>query len=228
MSKDIEFPDGSTENLKLWKSVEKTPPDMTKEVAFGKRRFTAVDPQWQMRVATALWGPYGYRWGLRNMRYDMVQVHEHDDKGGYFASAVILQADFFYPLGDKEVSFPVLNEDYFKAGDDTLKKLVTNTRSKALSWLGFSADVFMGKFDDKNYVKDLKVKFGEQDEFVNKIKSAVLTATDLQTLSQHSRRLDEIIADTTLDDEIVAKELKELIAQRKRELSAKIKPAHES
>lgn len=204
----------------LWKQVEKTPPGMTKQVSYGKRKYTAIDPQWQLRVATAIWGPYGQRWGMRNIHYQMVDVHEHDDKGGYLASAIILKVDFFYPVDGKEVSFEILNEERFKPGDDTLKKLVTNTRSKALSWLGFSADVFLGKFDDVDYVKDLMTKFGEQDAFVTTATSRIRTAKNLAELKKCETRLDEVIADETLDDVAVAQELRELVAQRRQELKA--------
>lgn len=229
MSKDIELAaETSTEgreNLKLWKSVEKTPPDMTKEVKFGKRHYTTIDPQWQVRVATALWGPYGLRWGLEDLEVKTIETQEFDinlvqkgSNGNYLATGVILKAKFFYPMDGKKVSFEILNDDKFRLGDDTLKKLVTNTRSKALSLLGFSADVFLGKFDDTSYVKDLKVKFGDQDAFVNTIATAVRTAKDLSALEKCKDRLEEIIADGTLDDVAAAQELLELVAERKRAL----------
>lgn len=226
MSKDTELAaETSTagkENLKLWKAVEKTPPDMTKEVRFGKRHYTTIDPQWQMRVATALWGPYGFRWGMRKLDWKIVETHEFDATlKQYLASAIILKAEFFYPVSDKEASFEILNDDKFKLGDDTLKKLITNTRSKALSWLGFSADVFLGKFDDVGYVKDLKAKFGDQDAFMNTIATAIRTAKDLDALAKCKDRLEEIIADQTLDDAAAAQELMELVMERKRELSVK-------
>lgn len=224
MSKDTELAAETTtegrENLKLWKSVERTPPDMTKEVKFGKRHYTTVDPQWQMRVATALWGPYGKDWGMRNLDYKIVETHETDAQGHYLSSAIILKAEFFYPVGEEEVTFEILNDDRFKADDETLKKLVTNTRSKALSWLGFSADVFLGKFDDTTYVKDLQAKFSTQDAFVNTIATAIRVAKDLDGLAKCKERLEEIIADQTLDDAAVAQELLELVAERKRALSA--------
>lgn len=209
------------ENLKLWKSVDKTPPDMTKHVAFGKRKYTTIDPQWQLRVATALWGPYGHRWGMRNLDCKMVEVHASDAQGKYLESSVFLKADFFYPVDGEEVSFEIWNDDKFRSGDDTLKKLITNTRSKALSWLGFSADVFLGKFDDTAYVDSLKKKFGDQDAFMNTIATAIRTAKDLNALAKCKERLEEIIADQTLEDAASAQELMELVAERKRELKGK-------
>jgi hypothetical protein len=223
VSKDTELAAESStegkENLKLWKSVEKTPPDMTKLVSFGKRKYTTIDPQWQLRVATALWGPYGHRWGLRSLDYKIVDIHATDAQGHYLESAVFLNAEFFYPLDGREVSFEILNDDKFKSGDDTLKKLITNTRSKALSWLGFSADVFLGKFDDVKYVQTLKALFDDQDAFVNAIATAIRTAKDVDALAKCRERLEEIIGDGTFDDVAVAQELKGLIIQRKRELS---------
>lgn len=230
MSKDIELAaETSTEgkeNLKLWKSVEKTPPDMTKEVKFGKRHYTTIDPQWQLRVATALWGPYGHRWGMRELEYRIVETQEFDinlvqkgSSGQYLATGIVLKAEFFYPVDNKEVSFEILNDDKFRLGDDTLKKLVTNTRSKALSWLGFSADVFLGKFDDTAYVKDLKLQFGEQDAFVVQAAAKIRTAKDMNTLKMCENRLNELIAHGTLNDPAVAQELKELVEERRQELS---------
>jgi hypothetical protein len=158
---------------------------------------------------------------MRNMDYRLEEINEKDAEGRYKASIVILKATFFYPVDGKEASFDVLNDDKFRAGDDTLKKLITNTRSKALSWLGFSADVFLGKFDDTAYVKDLKAKFGDQDAFMNTIATAIRTAKDLAGLAKCKERLEEIIADQTLEDATAAQELMELVAERKRELAAK-------
>lgn len=244
MSKDTELASEVTaeakQNLTLWRSVEKTPPDMTKDVKYGKREYTAIDPQWQLRRATALWGPYGHRWGLRNIKYQIVEMKGNDvvtlqtkDAQGkvvqsveqmadYIKYSIILEAEFFYPAADgKEASFPIINDDKYQADDEVLKKIITNTRSKALSWLGFSADVFLGKFDDERYVKTLTAIFNDLDAFVNTIATALRTAKDLPTLNKHKERLEEIIGQGTLDDVEKAQELRELFVVRKHELSAK-------
>ena len=187
MSKDtelaVEESGEGQENLRLWKSVDKTPPNMTKLVSYGKRKYTTIDPQWQLRVATALWGPYGDRWGMRNLEYRFIDIHDRDEKRTFMTSSVVLKAEFFYPVNGKEVSFEILNDDKWTSGDDTLKKLITNTRSKALSMLGFSADVFLGKFDDAKYVQTLKALYDDQDAFVSTIATAIRTAKDLDALS---------------------------------------------
>lgn len=207
-------------NLSLWRSVEKTPPDMTKYVK-ARGGFTTIDAQWQLRKATSMWGPYGERWGMRNITHQIIEMKRKDPGGESVTYSIIVKADFFYPHPEhgSSVVFEIINDDEFIPGDDTLKKLITNTRSKALSWLGFSADVFLGKFDDQKYVQTLTSLFDNQDAFVNTIATAIRTAKDMGALNKCKERFEEIVGDGTLEDVAVAQELKELIVERKRELT---------
>lgn len=244
MSKDTELAEEKTyeakQNLVLWRSVENTPPDMTKDVSFGKRHYTAIDPQWQLRRATALWGPYGHRWGLRNIKYQIVEMKGNDvvtlqtkDAQGkvvqsveqmadYIKYSIILEAEFFYPAADgTTVHFPILNDDKYQADDEVLKKLITNTRSKALSWLGFSADVFLGKFDDTKYVQGLRAKLEEQNAFIESASARILAAKDLAALAVCEKRLGEVAQDQSRNlDRAVIKHLEELIKERRRFIDA--------
>ena len=56
----------SNENLKLWESVCITDPDMVKKERLSGRLITAIDPQYQRRKATEVFGPYGIGWGVRD------------------------------------------------------------------------------------------------------------------------------------------------------------------
>ena len=60
-------------NLELWNKVQKTDPDMTKKVTFG-REFTAIDPTYQMKNATEQFGRYGTTWGLKNISIDYIDI----------------------------------------------------------------------------------------------------------------------------------------------------------
>jgi len=137
------------ENLDLWNRVCTTDPKMTKEVSFG-RKFTAIDPQYQIKNATAEWGAYGSKWGLKDIErnFDLI-----DEKGN---TILLMIAKFYYPNGEFELStsakmFPGKTP---KFDEDIFKKTETDLLTKALSKLGFNADVFMGKFDDNRYVAE--------------------------------------------------------------------------
>jgi len=202
-------------NLKLWRKVEHTPPAMTKTFLRDGRQVTTPDPHWQMRVCTSLWGPYGGKWGFRELSYT---VHSVDDR-----VVVILSATFFYPDPDLIspcLDFPIINDEVLVPGQDMMKKLITNTRSKALSWLGFSADIFMGKFDDVQYVRDMNVKFEKQNALVEAVMVKVPTAANMEELQAHREKLHRLIANKTLDDDVVARELLDLCTAKEQELLA--------
>ena len=127
-------------NLEIWDKVWQTNPDETTPVEFGARKFTAIDAYAQIKRATELWGPYGSTWGFKELHIWAV------DKQVY------IEGTFSYPKGQ----FPVANN--ISVGKDSVKKLTTDTLTKALSMLGFNADVFLGLFDDNKYVAEMRKK----------------------------------------------------------------------
>lgn len=136
-------------NLKLWESVEKTDTNYVKEVTFG-RKFNAIDPTYQTKTATNHFGPYGSKWGLRNIKIDYIDTVAPE-------KIAVLTANFFTPDGEVSTGNAIdIVSAKGKTDTDFMKKLITNTISKELSRLGFNADVFLGKFDDERYVQSLK------------------------------------------------------------------------
>jgi hypothetical protein len=45
--------------------------------------------------------------------------------------------------------------------DNFAKKIETDALTKAISKLGFNADIFMGKFDDVRYIEEMKKEFAQ-------------------------------------------------------------------
>lgn len=133
-------------NLDLWERRKKTDSKYTKHV---KQRggYTSISPQYQMREATEEFGPYGSGWGLCNtsFKWDLKEQ-----------GLVIIDSMFFYVVDGERKEFSISNAWQFMMGakvdPDFAKKAETNTISKALSRLGFSADVFMGEFDNQEYL----------------------------------------------------------------------------
>ncbi len=199
MSKDIVTAEQYALNMKLWDAVKTTDPDHQRPVKYGKREFTTVDPQWQVQQATKLWGPYGDKWGLRDIKHEIIRMDGIGTDGPYVEYAIVLSAKFFYPsVSGEEASFEVMNDDKFSRGQETLKKLVTNTRSKALSWLGFSSDVFMGMYDDVDYVRDLQERSKEQNAMKDKMLAVIAAASSLEKLASVKQRVDVAIGNNKL------------------------------
>lgn len=144
----------SDNNLGIWSQVEKTDLSYAKKVN-QRGGYTAISPQYQLKQATKVFGSYGKGFGLSESDFDMSLFES--------LGVVMHKAKFFYVTDGERVEFPISNaiQATTGAGDkkrvdvDFAKKVETNTVSKALSKLGFNADVFMGMFEDNQYMQEL-------------------------------------------------------------------------
>lgn len=158
-------------NLDLWRKVSETDPNHTKEVTYG-RKFTTINAQYQLMKATEQFGPYGLGFGIKSIEYHMVPtVHDQVMLIGnavFFAQLnstdrtefPVSSSIFFVELINKTVSNVKVKE--LVADDEAYKKIETDITTKALSKLGFNADVFLGRYDDNKYVNSLKKKYAEE------------------------------------------------------------------
>lgn len=162
------------DNLRIWKEVETTAPSATKMANLGGRPVTSISGTYMFKRATEVFGPVGDGWG-----YDVIE--ERFDKG---APIFVVQEDKTKLNVCDEVMHTLRVKLWYKnkAGErcevqhyghtpyiqsskygpytdyDAPKKSMTDAIKKCLSMLGFSADVFMGMYDDVSYVEAAKVK----------------------------------------------------------------------
>lgn len=171
----------SKENLELWNAVEKTNPKYTKKANVKGNNITAISPQYQIKNVTEQFGSYGKTWGFKTLDFDYTLV---DNLG-----LVVLHAVFFYPGGE----FPIKNAQALfidnaktKIDDNFAKKLETDTLTKAISKLGFNADIFMGLFDDVKYLAEVTKEFANPKpnataEILEKAKAGNFTIEQIKT-----------------------------------------------
>ncbi len=135
-------------NIDLWKQVEQTNPEHTKTVN-QRGGFTAIDAYSRFKRATEVFGPVGKGWG-----WDECSSGFEGPTGGLWVTSIQL----WYVLdGERYTLGPVTSmaEVTGKRTDlDAPKKVLTDCLTKSLSYLGFNADVYLGKFDDSRYVED--------------------------------------------------------------------------
>jgi len=223
------------DNLKIWSAVEKTDPDSTKKVTFG-RTFTAIDAHSQIKAATEQFGPIGQGWGY-NTDYGFQTIG--DD--------VLVWCDlvlWWAKPGEWEgIKTPGYNSQYgpvrgmaqvtaWTAGrkdrkapdNDAAKKAMTDALTKALSHLGFNADVFLGKFDDNKYVQQRqsdvdKENTAEQAKYLEKRKAFINAITKAKTAEKADTILDEYREWVSTLEPAVASELKMWVDKKKKELT---------
>ena len=142
------------DNLSLWNSVEKTNPKYTKKAKVGGMSITAIAPQYQIMMVTEQFGVYGKTWGFKNIELDYSLVEKYD--------MVVFKGTFFFPEGQFEIINSgklFINNAKTMLDDNFAKKIETDTLTKAISKLGFNADIFLGKFDDVRYVNEMNAEF---------------------------------------------------------------------
>ncbi len=141
------------ENLELWNSVQDVDLKFTKQVRVaGKQPFTNIDTYEILRMATKQFGSYGKGFGIKSMVWSEKELGD--------TTLMVLDAVFFYPDGE----FPYRNSlkyiyktksGYLKVDEDANKKLITNTIGKCLSMIGFAASVYLGLFEDQEYMNEM-------------------------------------------------------------------------
>lgn len=166
-------------NLTLWNAVETTDPNFTKPFKRGGGfSGTATNVTYQLKKATELFGPVGIGFGWTVM-------HEEILTGRDDTMVHKLRIEFWYEWSGKIGKIESFGQTEFSGkrssgnlytDEEAPKKSLTDAISKALSWLGFSADVHMGKYDDNKYVEDLKKKYGQDGKAVELILATIQSA----------------------------------------------------
>lgn len=144
-------------NLEIWNKLGKTDPDLTKSFDNGRFKGTAISPVYCYSKMTEAFGPIGKGWKAE-FKKDRFPLPNGE-------IMIFVDCALYTKEGDKW-SEPIMGSggDYIyrltkngpKADDDAEKKACTDAITNAMKFLGMSADVHMGKFDDVRYVENLK------------------------------------------------------------------------
>lgn len=159
----------SDKNMQIWEQVEKTDTRYTKDAKVGGQNITSLNGTAMIMKATEVFGPagIGFGWKVLEERFDPgveIFIGEGDKRTslGFTSNHTVRIAFWFILDGQRgeiesygctnyiyKVSYGMLTDG------EAPKKSLTDAIKKALSALGFSADVFLGMFDDKDYVSAL-------------------------------------------------------------------------
>lgn len=156
-------------NMDIWDKVERTDPRHAKRFDTGKLKGTSPNATFNMKRATEIFGPAGEGW-----RVEVVddRLESLNAGGEYEHTTHVMSVDLHWKLGDRKgvvrgygqtpVVYPgreraVVDYDY-------AKKSYTDAVSNALKQLGFSADIWLGKYDDNRYIAEVREQFANMDK----------------------------------------------------------------
>lgn len=185
-------------NMNIWDAVEKTNPMFTKASPRNGGQ-TSIKTQYQALKATNVFGPVGKGWGFDTTEpvYSTNEVtHERDitigvrfwwkdEDGIHFVpseNGYIYTSDYIHYLTSK---------GEWKLDDDAIKKATTDALTKCLSYLGFSADVFLGMYDNPGYVQMLNKYFNRlSDEEYNEVATLIEKVTSGNMKEKFTKTLE--------------------------------------
>lgn len=155
----------SADHLELWHQVDKTPTTAIKAASVDGQDITTLDAMYVIEQATKLFGPMGIGWGYRidDERYDIGApvLGNNGELIAHEQTHTIRLALWYRWHGERgEVTqFGHTRAVYrtgtgkWKTDGEAPKKSVTDAIKKCLSLLGFAADVYYGRFDNKDYTQ---------------------------------------------------------------------------
>lgn len=174
------------DNLKIWRTVMRTDPRYTKDLAGAGFEGTSINAEYMVMRATEIFGPVGTGWGFEVIEDRMLPgapMSESIWENNKFIRNVVLRdADgsliteqnhsikikFWYRTdagtrGEVEAYGATKYLYKTKAGimcdGEAQKKSLTDAIKKALSLLGFSADVWLGLYDQAEYKAENALEF---------------------------------------------------------------------
>jgi hypothetical protein len=156
-------------NLEIWESLERTDPRHVKEITGKPYKGNSPRPHWVIWKLTEKFGPVGRGFGWEVIYDNYVPGIPHDEGHEQLHEVRIL---FWWRDGGEKCSVESYGatKALYKAGtkgsqtgywvsdEDAAKKSLTDAITKAASWLGVAADIFMGRWDDSKYVSELKAE----------------------------------------------------------------------
>ncbi|MDF9893417.1 UNVERIFIED_ORG: hypothetical protein OKW25_002564 [Pseudomonas vranovensis] len=242
----------TTTNMRIWEKVDKTDTRFTKDAKVGGQQITSLNGTAMIMKATEVFGPagIGFGWNVVEERFDKgaeIFSGEGDKRVslGHELNHTIKITFWFVLDGQRgEIEQYGCTNYLYKSKFGTTtdgeapKKSLTDAIKKSLSMLGFSADVFLGMFDDENYVQQLQAEQAieqaedreaeierQKQERLDYIKSVVETMQGAQSLQELKKLHDHAVRRLTArnDDTAIkriAKELRDLAPKFTQETAA--------
>ncbi|HDA4097116.1 TPA: exodeoxyribonuclease VIII [Salmonella enterica subsp. enterica serovar Mokola] len=243
LEKDLsEKPAEALDNLKLWRTVMRTDPRFTKDITGTGFDGTSVNAEYMIMRATELFGPLGSGWGFEIQEDKLIpgapmsepvfndkQIVGHRflrDADGTLITEQhhSMRIRLWYETEDRDGSvisygatpFIYKTKHGVKCDGEAPKKSLTDAIKKALSMLGFSADVWLGLYDKPEYVAEVGIEFG--------LKTASDKAEDVTRLRTE---LDEKMTRvaSTIESAVTANEAKKVFDTLAREVEIHRKAA---
>ena len=136
----------TNKNMQIWDQVSKTPEEIIKQVkADDGKMLNSVDSIHRIKKATELFGAYGSTWGLKQTKHNQIQIN-NGLMIGTLEAVFFVDAGYAEEIIEFEIStstaIAIVRDGKLSVSTKYRKILETEAITKALSRLGFNADIY--------------------------------------------------------------------------------------
>jgi hypothetical protein len=199
------------DNLKLWNQFADIDPNFTKPISGKDYKGTSPNAHYVVQCLTEMFGPIGQGFGWRVLengieRFGDTAIHWcriefwHTDRGNTFET-----------YGQTKMAYMTRGDNpYLKVDEDAPKKSMTDAVTKAAAQVGVAANIFLGRWDDNQYVQAVDKEYRDAetpkatdgiyvpptDKKVGSLLAALVSAIDSCSSIE---KLNAVLADATFD-----------------------------
>ena len=145
------------EHMEFWNKTKQPPPTVLKEIEGGRLKgMSDISPVWRYQVLTENFGVCGIGW-----KYEIVNVWTEPASNEEVVA--FAKVNLWIKNGDSwSEAIPGIGgskivkkeTDGLYSNDESYKMAVTDALSTACKMLGIAADIYLGKWDGSNYLRD--------------------------------------------------------------------------
>lgn len=210
------------DNLSLWNQFSDIDPKYTKPISGKDYSGTSPNAHYIIQCLTEMFGPVGKGFGWRVLSEDIERFGEtaihwcriefwHTDRENTFEA-----------YGQTKMAYKT-SKGYIKVDEDAPKKSLTDAITKAAAQVGVAASIFLGRWDDNQYVQAVNAEYREAEtpsfdsaacrDRILKAVSARKTIPDLDSLWRDEKQAMSLITEPHFN------EVRKAFSSRKAELT---------
>lgn len=186
------------DNLKTWNALADIDPKFTKPITGKPYKGTSPNPHYIVKMLTDHFGPVGQGWGVRVVAEGFQPLGEEVIHWCRVEMWHTKRENTFEAYGQTKALMKTRNG--MMADEDAPKKSFTDAMTKAASYVGAGANIFLGRYDDSKYVEQVNREFRQAENKAERDPKAVADSLiSLVNKAQTGGNLDAILGSPKFD-----------------------------
>lgn len=170
-----------SDNLSLWDQFADIDPKFTKPISGKDYGGTSPNAHYVIRCLTEMFGPIGQGFGWHVIAEN---IEHFGETAVHWCRIEFWHTDrknTFETYGQTKMAYKT-QKGYIKVDEDAPKKSMTDAVTKAAAQVGVAANIFLGRWDDNQYVQEVNREFRQKE---NAASQPEITPAELDSVTEN-------------------------------------------